>query len=48
MELSKKEKKQLITLICEKQTNLLVKHPDIYGSDEYRNLEELKIKVKNM
>lgn len=48
MELTKKEKKQLITLICDKQTKLLIKHPDIYGSEEYRDLEALKVKIKNM
>lgn len=47
MNLSKEEKKILIDLICHRQTRMIVKHPEIYESDEYKQLELLKVKIKN-
>lgn len=47
MNLSKEEKKILIDLICHRQTRMIVKHPEIYASDEYKKLEALKVKIKD-
>ena len=47
MNRSKEEKKILIDLICHRQTRMIVKHPEIYASDEYRKLEALKVKIKD-
>ena len=42
------DKKLLIQLICEKQTNMIVKNPMYFQTEEYIRLEELKVKIKNM
>lgn len=47
MELSHEEKRILIDLICHRQTRMIVKHPEIYTSDEYKKLEALKVKIKD-
>ena len=48
MKLNKEEKKMLIELICNEQTHMIIKHPDRYQSDLYKNLEKLKVKIKDM
>lgn len=45
---SKDEKSLLINMICHRQTSMIVKDPTSYESDEYKNLESLKVKIKNM
>lgn len=46
MHLSKYEKRILIGLICEEQSKQIIKNPEVYQSDEYKKLEELKVKIK--
>lgn len=46
--LRKEEKKLLIELICNEQTHMIVNNRTMYESDKYKNLEALKIKVKDM
>lgn len=46
--LSKNEKKLLIELICNEQTHMIVKDHSKYESTKYKNLEELKVKIKDM
>lgn len=45
---SKEEKKILIELICNEQTHMIVKDHTKYDSDKYKNLETLKVKIKDM
>lgn len=45
---SNDEKTLLINMICHRQTSMIVRNPTSYESDEYKNLEALKIKIKNM
>ena len=47
MRLNKEEKKMLIELICNEQTHMIVKDHTKYGSQKYKKLEELKIKIKD-
>ena len=46
--LDKKEKKVIIELICNEQTHMIVKDHTRFDSDKYRELEELKVKIKNL
>ena len=46
--MTKDERKILIELICNEQTHMIIKHPDRYQSDLYKNLEKLKVKIKDM
>ena len=48
MELTKHDKKILISLICNEQTHMIIKDHTKYESEEYKNLEALKIKIKDM
>ena len=48
MKLNKEEKKLLIELICSEQTHMIVKDHTKYQSDKYKNLEKLKVKIKDM
>lgn len=43
--MSKEEKKLLIELICEEQTNMIIDDSTKYESERYLNLERLKIKI---
>lgn len=45
---TKEERKILIELICNEQTYMIVKDHTKYDSDKYKNLEKLKIKIKDM
>lgn len=47
MKLSKQEKKLLIEVICNEQTNMIIKDHSKYSSKRYKALEELKIKIKD-
>ena len=42
------EKSLLINMICHHQTSMIVKKPTSYESEEYKKLEKLKVKIKNM
>ena len=44
---TKEEKKILIELICNEQTHMIIKNHTRYGSDKYKKLEELKVKIKD-
>ena len=48
MRLNKEEKKMLIELICNEQTHMIVKDHTKYGSQKYKKLEELKVKIKDL
>lgn len=43
----KAEKRLLIEAICDLQTNMIVEDSSQYESDKYRDLEALKVKIKN-
>ena len=46
--LLKDEKKILIELICNEQTRMIIKNNSKYESPRYKNLEKLKVKIKDM
>ena len=46
--LIKEEKKILIDLICDSQTNMIIEDHSLYESKIYKQLEEIKIKIKDM
>ena len=46
--ISKSEKKILIELICNEQTRMIIEDHTQYDSDRYRDLETLKIRIKDM
>lgn len=45
---TKEEKEVLLDLICSKQIHLILKNHENYESKKYQNLEELKVKIKDM
>lgn len=47
MKLFKCERAILIDLICNEQTHMIKKHPESYETKQYKNLEKLKIKIKD-
>lgn len=44
---SMRRKMILITLICEEQNKLIMSDPTLYDSSYYKELEELKVKIKD-
>lgn len=46
--LDKNEKKLLIELICNEQTHMIVKDHTKYESEKYKDLEALKVKIKDL
>lgn len=46
--LSKEEKEILVELICDKQNRMIIKDHIKYESKKYKNLEKLKVKIKDM
>lgn len=48
MKLSKDERRILIELICNEQTHMIMKHPELYKNNKYKQLEKLKVKIKDM
>ena len=46
--MTENEKKLLVELICNEQTHMIVKDHTSYDSDKYKELEALKIKIKDM
>lgn len=47
MKLSKQEKRIIIELICNEQTHMIIKDSSKYLSSKYKELEKLKIKIKD-
>ena len=47
MKLNKEEKKLLLELICNEQVHMIIKDHTKYESEKYKNIEELKIKIKD-
>lgn len=47
MKLSKQEKRIIIELICNEQTHMIIKDSSKYSSEKYKELEKLKIKIKD-
>ena len=45
---TKEEKEVLLDLICSKQIHLILKNHKNYENEKYKNLEELKVKIKDM
>ena len=45
---TKDQKKVAIDFICKKQTKMIIENKDNYDSDEYKELETIKVKIKNM
>ena len=48
MKLTKEEKKMIIELISNEQIHMIIKNHDKYRSGKYINLEQLKVKIKDM
>ena len=46
--MTENEKKLLIELICNEQTHMIIKDHTSYDTDKYKELEALKIKIKDM
>ena len=46
--MTENEKKLLVELICNEQTHMIIKDHTSYDSDKYKELEALKIKIKDM
>ena len=46
--MTKEEKKILLDLICNEQIHMIIKDSTKYGSDKYKKLEEMKIKIKDL
>ena len=44
---TEKEREMLIKLICNEQIHMIIKRPGSYDTDKYKELEGLKIKVKD-
>lgn len=48
MKLNKNDRKEIIRLICNEQTHMIIKCPESYESDSYKHLEKLKVRIKDM
>ena len=46
--MTENEKKLLVELICNEQTHMIIKDHTKYDTDKYKELEALKIKIKDM
>lgn len=46
--MNKEEKKMLIELICNEQTRMIVKDHTKYESSRYKQLEKLKVTIKDL
>ena len=42
------EKSLLVELICNEQTQMLMRDKNAYNHEKYKNLELIKVKVKDM
>ena len=45
---TKEQKELLLELICNKQIDMILKNNNNYMNEEYRDLEQLKVKIKDM
>ena len=48
MNFNKEEKKLLLELICNEQIHMIIKDHTRYDSDKYKELERLKVKIKDV
>ena len=48
MKFQENEKLLLIDLISNEQIHMIIKNPTKYDSKEYKDLEKLKVKIKDM
>lgn len=48
LSLSKHEKKMIIELISNEQIHMIIKDHTRYDSDKYKELEKLKVKIKDV
>lgn len=46
--MTENEKKLLVELICNEQTHMIIKDHTRYDTDKYKELEALKVKIKDM
>ena len=46
--MTENDKTLLVELICNEQTHMIVKYHTSYDTYEYKELEALKVKVKDM
>lgn len=46
--MSKKDKKLLIEIICNEQTNMIIKDHTTHESERYKELERLKARIRRM
>lgn len=46
--MTENEKKLIVELICNEQTHMIIKDHTRYDTDKYKELEALKIKIKDM
>lgn len=46
--MKKEDRKLLIELICKEQTNMIVEDCKLYDSERYKQLEGLKIEIKEL
>lgn len=48
MKLTHREKRTLIELISNEQIHMIIKDHTKYNSDKYKELEKLKVRIKDM
>lgn len=46
--MTEREKDLIVELICNEQTHMIIKDHTNYDTDKYKELEVLKIKIKDM
>lgn len=46
--MTEREKDLIVELICNEQTHMIMKDHTRYDTEEYKELEALKIKIKDM
>ena len=46
--MTEREKNLIVELICNEQTHMIIKDHTRYDTEKYKELEVLKIKIKNL
>lgn len=46
--MTEREKNLIVELICNEQTHMIIKDHTRYDTEKYKELEALKIKIKNL
>ena len=46
--MTEREKNLIVELICNEQTHMIMKDHTRYDTEKYKELEALKIKIKNL